>query len=90
MSQWPLRTYKLLSNTARRGYAVQAPGAPTLQVFNRHTKWLQKERAAANTETSRRVDYLRDEVANRLVDRLLVRPLRNLMLAALLTTPYRT
>ncbi|MCJ1244081.1 hypothetical protein MMC30_001278 [Trapelia coarctata] len=54
-----------------RHYAVQAPVAPTLQVFNRHTKYLQKERAAADVETSRKTDYLKDEVANRLCERLL-------------------
>lgn len=56
-----------------RNYAVQAPGNPTLQVFDRHTKYLQKERAAANVERSRQVDYLKDEVAMRLTERLLVR-----------------
>jgi hypothetical protein len=55
-----------------RNYAVQAPGSPTLQVFNRHAKYLQKERAAANVERSRQVDYLKDEVAIRLSERLLV------------------
>jgi NADH dehydrogenase [ubiquinone] 1 alpha subcomplex assembly factor 5 len=55
-----------------RSYAVQSPGSPTLQVFNRHTKYLQKERAAANIERSRQVDYLKDEVAMRLSERLLV------------------
>lgn len=55
-----------------RAYAIQAPGSPTLQVFNRHTKYLQKERAAANAERSRQVDYLKDEVAIRLSGRLLV------------------
>ncbi|MCJ1384785.1 hypothetical protein MMC17_007903 [Xylographa soralifera] len=54
-----------------RNYAVQAPGAPTLQVFNRNTKYLQKERAAADAEHSRKVDYLKDEVATRLCERLL-------------------
>ncbi|KFY85277.1 hypothetical protein V498_07740 [Pseudogymnoascus sp. VKM F-4517 (FW-2822)] len=54
-----------------RTYAVQAPGAPTLQVFNSHVKYLQKERAASNPEQSRQVDYLRDEIATRLADRLL-------------------
>ncbi|KUJ15204.1 S-adenosyl-L-methionine-dependent methyltransferase [Mollisia scopiformis] len=54
-----------------RSYAVQAPGTPTLQVFNRNTKYLQKERAAANVERSRKVDYLKDEVAMRLSERLL-------------------
>lgn len=64
-----LRTRVLLG---RRCYAIQAPGAPTVEVFNNHTKWLQKERAATDPETSRKVDYLRDEVASRLCERLLV------------------
>ncbi|ETN46525.1 uncharacterized protein HMPREF1541_00710 [Cyphellophora europaea CBS 101466] len=55
----------------QRSYAVQAPGAPTLQVFNERTKWLQKERAGRNVDDSRSADYLKDEVAQRLVDRLL-------------------
>src|SRR4051812_25790523 len=48
-----------------RNYAVQTPGNPTLQIFSRNTKWLQKERAAADVEHSRKVDYLKDEVAMR-------------------------
>ncbi|RFU34390.1 hypothetical protein B7463_g1922, partial [Scytalidium lignicola] len=48
-----------------------SPGQPTLQVFNRHTKWMQRERAAKDVETSRQVDYLKDEVAMRLSERLL-------------------
>jgi len=40
-------------------------------VFNRRTKWLQKERVASNPEESRQADYLKDEVATRLADRLL-------------------
>lgn len=55
-----------------RGYAVQAPGTPTLEVFNRNTKHLQKDRAGKNVEQSRQVDYLKDEVAFRLCERLLV------------------
>ncbi|WEW55233.1 hypothetical protein PRK78_000662 [Emydomyces testavorans] len=54
-----------------RNYAVQTPGNPTLEIFNRRTKYLQKERAAQNAEESRKVDYLRDEVASRLSERLL-------------------
>lgn len=67
------QTCKPLTNVLRRGYAIQAPGGPGLQVFNRNTKWLQRDRAAANVEASRKVDYLRDEVAARLSERLLVR-----------------
>lgn len=55
----------------RRFYAVQAPGAPTLEVFNQNVKFLQKERAATNVELSRNSDYLKNEIARRLVDRLL-------------------
>jgi len=55
----------------RRTYAIQAGGAPIAEVFDARTKWLHKERAAANATHSRQVDYLRDEVAARLCDRLL-------------------
>ncbi|KAI9672739.1 MAG: hypothetical protein M1831_000174 [Alyxoria varia] len=72
MLQLPPRACRQLLQAGRRGYAVAHPGAPAgLQVFNRNTKWLQKERAAADVEASRRVDYLRDEVASRLCERLL-------------------
>ncbi|KAI1210734.1 S-adenosyl-L-methionine-dependent methyltransferase [Annulohypoxylon truncatum] len=60
-----------ISLTARRSYAFQAAAPPVHQVFNRRTKWLQKERAAADVEHSRVADYLKDEVAIRLCDRLL-------------------
>lgn len=56
-----------------RRYAVQAPGAPTLEIFSGQQKWMQKERAAKDVETSRSVDYLRDEVASRLCERVLVK-----------------
>ncbi|KAI5462245.1 S-adenosyl-L-methionine-dependent methyltransferase [Mariannaea sp. PMI_226] len=60
-----------LPPTGCRSYAIQAPGAPRFQVFNRRAKWLQKERIAANPEESRQADYLKDEVAVRLSERLL-------------------
>lgn len=56
-----------------RAYASQTPGNPTLEIFNRQAKHLQKDRAARNVEESRKVDYLKDEVAMRLCERLLVR-----------------
>ncbi|KAI0182054.1 S-adenosyl-L-methionine-dependent methyltransferase [Hypoxylon sp. FL1284] len=59
------------ASTAPRRYAFQAAAPPVHQVFNRRTKWLQKERAAAGVEGSRVADYLKDEVAIRLCDRLL-------------------
>ncbi|PHH66682.1 hypothetical protein CDD81_6519 [Ophiocordyceps australis] len=55
----------------RRGYAVATGAAPRFQVFNRRTKWLQKERAASNPQRSRQADYLKDEVAVRVSERLL-------------------
>ncbi|KAK5709168.1 hypothetical protein LTS12_028118, partial [Elasticomyces elasticus] len=42
-----------------------------LEVFNRKAKQLQKDRAAINVDQSRKVDYLKDEVAMRLCERLL-------------------
>ncbi|KAG2412273.1 hypothetical protein HFD88_009830 [Aspergillus terreus] len=60
------RTY-----TATRTFASQAPGNPVFEVFNRKTKHIQKDRAARNVEESRKVDYIKDEVAMRLCERLL-------------------
>ena len=42
------------------------------KVFDRHVKKLQRDRAVLDPDQSRVVDYLRDEVADRVVDRLLV------------------
>ncbi|KAF2802955.1 S-adenosyl-L-methionine-dependent methyltransferase [Mytilinidion resinicola] len=65
------RSHRVIALRFSRGYAIQAPGAPTLDIFSSQTKWLQKERAAADVQASRDVDYLRDEVASRLCERLL-------------------
>jgi NADH dehydrogenase [ubiquinone] 1 alpha subcomplex assembly factor 5 len=76
----PLHTFRgfvprrcFAARASIRTYASQTPGNPMLEVFNRKTKHLQKERAAQNVEESRKVDYLKDEVARRLCERLLVR-----------------
>ncbi|KAF2201829.1 S-adenosyl-L-methionine-dependent methyltransferase [Delitschia confertaspora ATCC 74209] len=42
-----------------------------MEIFSQRQKWMQKERAASDTEHSRNVDYLRDEVASRLCERVL-------------------
>lgn len=55
-----------------RSYASQTPGNPMIEIFNRKAKNLQKDRAARNVEESRKTDYLKDEVALRLCERLLV------------------
>ncbi|EME87404.1 uncharacterized protein MYCFIDRAFT_26854 [Pseudocercospora fijiensis CIRAD86] len=68
LCQWRNSRVPALSS---RSYAVQAPGAPTVEVFDQRTKWLHKERAASSPEQSRQVDYLRDEMAMRLCDRIL-------------------
>jgi NADH dehydrogenase [ubiquinone] 1 alpha subcomplex assembly factor 5 len=44
-----------------------------LNVFDGRAKRLQRDRAASNMEFSRLTDYVRDEVAGIMVDRLLVR-----------------
>ena len=48
---------------------AKAPN-PVPQIFNREHKRLHRDRAAKHPN-SRTVDYLRDEIASRLVDRLL-------------------
>jgi len=56
----------------KRGLATSASNTP-FQVFNTETKRHQRNRAAIlDPETSRRTDYLRDEVAMRLVERFMV------------------
>lgn len=59
-----------IRTNAQRNYAT-TPQA--FNVFNREAKKLQKDRAAMNAEESRTVDYLKDEIAARVADRLLVK-----------------
>ena len=49
------------------------PALNPFQVFDRHAKLLQKDRAAAREDgnRSRTVDYVRDEVADRMIERFL-------------------
>ncbi|KAK9486322.1 hypothetical protein V1527DRAFT_463731 [Lipomyces starkeyi] len=61
----PLSTCRLFSSST-------PARAEFMQVFNRKVKEKQRDRAALDPETSRTVDYLRNEVANRLVERLLL------------------
>ena len=63
--------------SSSRNYAIVPPTTPApeaagFQVFHRETKRKQKDRAAINVEESRVVDYLKDEIAARVADRLLV------------------
>ena len=48
------------------------PSTAGLHVFDQETKRWQRNVAARKAKESREVDYLRDEVADRLVDRILV------------------
>ena len=66
-----------------RSYAVISSSSPILntnavgpyQVFDRHAKMIQRDRAALREQgkRSRTVDYVRDEVAERMLERFLVR-----------------
>ncbi|PHH88362.1 hypothetical protein CDD83_7634 [Cordyceps sp. RAO-2017] len=68
---WCKRCPPSVAHGSRRTYAVHSTGGPRFQVFNRRTKWLQKERAGSKPEKSREADYLKDEVAMRVAERLL-------------------
>ncbi|KAF3904375.1 hypothetical protein AA313_de0210346 [Arthrobotrys entomopaga] len=48
----------------------QLKGAASFHIFDRFVKQIQRDRAALDIQSSRNVDYLRDEVADRLIDRL--------------------
>ncbi|OBZ89759.1 NADH dehydrogenase [ubiquinone] 1 alpha subcomplex assembly factor 5 [Choanephora cucurbitarum] len=56
---------------SKRFYASATSTPQPFQVFDRHVKLLQKDRAASDVEQSRTVDYLKDEIAARVADRLL-------------------
>ena len=68
---------RVASIVSSRNYAIIPPSTPApeaagFQVFHREAKRKQKDRAAINVEESRVVDYLKDEIAARVADRLLV------------------
>ena len=64
----------------RRAYASVSPGGVNpgsvgpFQVFDRSVKVMQKDRSACHEDgkRSRTVDYVREEVADRMIERLLV------------------
>ena len=59
---------------SRRSLATASSSPPPIQVFNRNAKRMQRDRSALDPSASRRVDYLKDAVAERLVERLMVIP----------------
>ncbi|MCJ1231344.1 hypothetical protein MMC12_008021 [Toensbergia leucococca] len=68
--EFPFLLFFLIFAILDQGSGI-ASSALTLQIFNSNTKYLQKERASSDAETSRKVDYLKDEIATRLSERLL-------------------
>ncbi|SCV68626.1 BQ2448_747 [Microbotryum intermedium] len=64
-----LRSYAT-SSFAPGSQGAGSPGTPFV-VFDRRLKQLQRDRAARNPERSRLTDYIKDEVAANMVDRLL-------------------
>jgi hypothetical protein len=77
MFAYPRRAFRINS----RLYAsaslnpLTSPTPSAFRIFDRHAKLLQKNRAAAlnGGEISRQVDYVRDEVANRMIERFMAR-----------------
>lgn len=79
----PSRSARLIPFNTARALASVSGGSGTInpysvgpyQVFDRNAKKLQKERATSldGGNRSRTVDYLRDEIADRMIERLMVR-----------------
>ncbi|KAI9096644.1 S-adenosyl-L-methionine-dependent methyltransferase [Phlyctochytrium arcticum] len=69
----PLHSLPRLTPTLlrTRSLATTSSLPPTQYIFNRNAKRRQRDRSAVDVAASRDVDYLKDEVADRLVDRLL-------------------
>ncbi|PIA15703.1 S-adenosyl-L-methionine-dependent methyltransferase [Coemansia reversa NRRL 1564] len=68
-TSYTLRRYTTSGKETAREYLNKA--VKPFEVFDRKAKRQQRDRAAARTIDSREVDYLRDEVAARVADRLL-------------------
>lgn len=60
--------YSNINQILAKNYSANAP----YEVFDREAKKFQRDWAASKTELSRQTDYLRDEVAQTLIDRLLL------------------
>ena len=67
------RTRLIIPRILLRHASTTSSGTPAeFRIFDRAAKQRQRDRAAADEENSRVADYLKDEVAERVVDRLLV------------------
>ncbi|ORY99569.1 S-adenosyl-L-methionine-dependent methyltransferase [Absidia repens] len=74
LSLWRQRLITRTNATLRlplKSYSTVSSSPLAFQVFDRNVKKMQKDRAASDKEESRVVDYLKDEVAARVSDRLL-------------------
>lgn len=69
------RAYAIPTTSAPTRLAASSPASP-FTVFDRNLKRAQRDRAASDKERSRLTDYVKDEVAGGMVDRLLVSPHR--------------
>ncbi|CAG8614234.1 4929_t:CDS:2 [Paraglomus brasilianum] len=66
------RTRLIIPRILLRHASTTSSGTPAeFRIFDRAAKQRQRDRAAADEENSRVADYLKDEVAERVVDRLL-------------------
>jgi len=68
-------TRRLVRTFASQASSFTTPGTGVYRVFDREAKRLQRDAAVRREggQRSRTVDYIRDEVADRLMERLLVR-----------------
>lgn len=87
----------LRSRTFARGYATASGSSPLgahtlspFRLFDRNAKRIQKDHAALREsgERSRMVDYVREEVADRLFERVLVRILLFTTTAAIIADAF--
>lgn len=65
-----LRKLPLPRLVSSRSYATQSSGSGMPAIFDRRVKQIQRTRSVVDAEANREADYLKDEVARRMVDRL--------------------
>ncbi|CAB5216564.1 uncharacterized protein OCT59_016503 [Rhizophagus irregularis] len=68
-SIFSVKSFSCIKKYSTAANQQQKPSA--FMVFNRETKRIQRDRSSIDIEESRKVDYLKDEIAYRMVDRLL-------------------
>ncbi|CAB4403830.1 unnamed protein product [Rhizophagus irregularis] len=68
-SIFSVKSFSCIKKYSTAANQQQKPSA--FMVFNRETKRIQRDRSSIDIEESRKVDYLKDEIAYRMVDRLI-------------------